>query len=227
VLPSDLRKHIQTVLRLVPGEHFELFDGTGAVAKVELQADAQVAILEVVRHPLPACHLSLLQGLPKGERLDFILQKGTELGVNRFELISMERSIGQLKKERKDKKSERWEKIIQEAARQCHQYHLPQLQVSADFSASVAGVTADLKLILWEGSEQPLAAVLPKQVPARVALVVGPEGGISASEVKLAEECGFVPVSLGPRILRTETAGLAMVAVLQYLYGDLAAGRQV
>lgn len=224
-LSDDLRKHLQTVLRLQAGERIQLFNGTGQVATSILRDDSTIELQDVMHYPAPNCFLTLIQGLPKGDKLELILQKGTELGVNQFYLTTMERSVGRLKSARKVKRLERWQKIIQEAARQSQQYHLPQLKADALLPNVLSTVKADLKLLLWEESAKPLEAVLPQLPPQRIAVVVGPEGGISRDEVLQAEGEGYQPVSLGPRILRTETAGLAIMTILQYLYGDLALGQ--
>ncbi len=224
VLPEDLRRHLQSVLRLVAGDVIELFNDDAIVARAKLTADGSVSILETEEAPAPRCDLTLIQGMPKGEKLELVLQKGTELGVNHFYLTAMTRSVGQLKEDRKHKKVQRWTKILQEAARQCHQYHLPTLQVDQNIEQIACRVGSELKLVLWEESQTSLLSVLPASAPQSVAVVVGPEGGISKEEVSILEKSGYIAVSLGPRILRTETAGLAIMSVLQYLYGDLATG---
>lgn len=224
-LPDDIRKHVQTVLRLKSGEKFRMFNDVGLVATVLLQGDGQVEVLQVEQAPPVFCHLTLIQGLPKGEKLEFILQKGTELGVNRFVLVPMDRSVGALKEERQEKKLQRWQKIIQEAARQCHQYRLPELVVCNDFCDAVKLVDADLRILLWEESDRPLNQILSDNAPGKASVIVGPEGGMTKAEAKIAQTQGYVSASLGPRILRTETAGLAMMSVLQYRYGDLAIGQ--
>ena len=225
-LPNELKRHLKTVLRLQPGDRFQLFNGTGQVATSILKEGAEVELQDVVDYPPPLCPLTLIQGLPKGDKLELILQKGTELGVNEFYLTTMERSVGLLKSNRKQKRLERWQKIIQEAARQSKQYHLPKLVTEKTLPKVLATVEADLKLILWEESSEPLEKVLPQFSPQRIAVVIGPEGGISQQEVDQAKAEGYQAVSLGPRILRTETAGLAIMAILQYLYGDLASGQR-
>lgn len=226
-LAVDLRRHLQTVLRLSPGDIIELFNDEGRVARAELTAEGCVVLLEVSQAAAATCDLTLIQGMPKGEKLELVLQKGTELGVNHFFLTVMERSVGQIKGDRKAKKVQRWTKILQEAARQCRQYHLPTLQVDQKLEEIAGLVQSELKLVLWEESQTPLASVLPASAPRSVAVVVGPEGGISKEEMTTLEKSGFVGVSLGPRILRTETAGLAIMSVLQFLYGDLATGQHV
>lgn len=224
-LPDELRRHLQTVLRLQPEDRIQLFNGAGQVATSVLKENSEVELLDVVNYPPPSCSLVLIQGLPKGDKLELILQKGTELGVNEFYLAPMERSVGLLKSQRKQQKLERWRKIVQEAARQSRQYHLPQLEISTSLTGALSTVEADLKLLLWEESAKPLEEVLPQVLPQRIAVVVGPEGGISQQEADQARIEGYQAVSLGPRILRTETAGLAIMTILQYLYGDLASGQ--
>ncbi len=224
-LPNELKKHLQTVLRLQPGDKIQLFNGVGQVATTILRENSEVELQNVVKFPVPLCSLVLIQGIAKGDKLELVLQKGTELGVNEFHLTTMERSIGLLKSNRKQKRLERWQKIIQEAARQSRQYYLPQLVVDTSLSETLSTVEADLKLLLWEDSAIPLTEVLPKISPQRIAVVVGPEGGISPQEVDQAMAKGYQAVSLGPRVLRTETAGLAIMTILQYLYGDLASGQ--
>lgn len=224
-LPNELKRHLQTVLRLQPGDIIQLFNGTGQVATSVMRGSSEVELQDVVDYPPPLCSLTLIQGLPKGDKLELILQKGTELGINKFYLTTMARSVGILKADRKQKRLERWQKIIQEAARQSRQYHLPQLMVDTSLTKVLSTVEADLKLLLWEESAEPLANVLPRLAPQRIAVMVGPEGGISQQEADQARAEGYQAVSLGPRILRTETAGLAIMAILQYLYGDLASGQ--
>ena len=220
-LPAETLRHLRTVLRLSAGAECELLDGVGQVARVLILEDFTAQVFSVRTVPEPKCHLSLIQGLPKGEKLELVLQKGTELGVNWFLPTPMGRSVGRLKSERAQKRRARWEKIVQEAARQCGQPYLPKVQIEQSLDSAIAAVDADLKLLLWEESAQPLDQILPAESPQRVAVIVGPEGGITAEEAQKAEKAGYRAVSLGPRILRTETAGLAIMTILQYHYGDL------
>lgn len=225
-LPDQLQKHILKVLRLEPGTEFQLFNGRGLIADAVLQKNGSARIFHLTQQPEPLCHLTLIQGLPKRDKLELILQKGTELGVNHFVLVGMERSVGQVKSERREKRIERWQKITEEAARQSHQYYLPQVTIKESLAAALNDVQADRKIVLWEDSRNPLEGALPQSHPRRIAVVVGPEGGLSSQEVKLAGAKGYNVASLGPRILRTETAGLAIMSILQYLYGDLTSGQK-
>jgi len=224
-LPDDVLKHLRTVLRLETGAQCLLCDGAGLVARAEILNDYRARIQSVDSLPAADCHLTLLQGLPKGEKLELVLQKGTELGVNRFLPTPMARSVGRLKAERAGKRLQRWQKIVLEAARQSGQPYLPQVLPQQSFSQALSAVEADLQLLLWEESDRPLSQILPAAAPRSIIVAVGPEGGVTPEEVETAAQAGYLPVSLGPRILRTETAGLAIMAILQYHYGDLTKGR--
>lgn len=221
-LPAELQHHLCTVLRLPDGEDIQLFDGSGHFVRARLQGHCAAQILEFHQALAPQLSLSLIQGIAKGEKLELVLQKGTELGVGQFVLTQMERSVGRIKADRQDKRLQRWQKIVQEAARQCGQPWLPQLEVRSSLAAALSANEAEVKLMLWEESAQPLAELLPEQPPQSISVIVGPEGGISGREAEIARSAGYQPVRLGPRILRTETAGLAIMSILQYLYGDLA-----
>lgn len=229
IISGDLFRHIATVLRLKEGETMLLADGCGyeALASIEkIDRDGATVRLEQRRpasideSPLP---ITLCQGLPKGEKMDLILQKATELGVSRIVPFNGERSVARLDGERLDKRIPRWERIVQEAARQSLSATIPAVGFHADLATLLRLEGGDLKLLLWEGEKEqrlrPLAATMAR--PASVSVIIGPEGGLSAREAALAVSAGYLPVTLGGRILRTETAGLAVVAILQYLWGDL------
>ena len=227
-LTPEIVKHVRSVLRLAVGTEIELLDGCGAIARCRLETltakEGRASILDIRHLPPPPLQIELIQGTAKGEKLDLILQKGTELGASRFILSSMARSVGKLKEERLPARIERWQRILQEAARQCGQPHLPVVETAQSLDEALTTCRGELKLMLWEEETQPLPAMLPADAPATISLLVGPEGGLTPEEVKSARSAGFIGVRLGPRILRTETAGLAIISILQYLYGDLAFG---
>jgi 16S rRNA (uracil1498-N3)-methyltransferase len=125
---------------------------------------------------------------------------------------------------RADKKKLRWQRIVAEAARQSKRAVLPICDSPITLETALKGCHEELKLMLWEEESLPLADRLPEKTPVNAAILVGPEGGFSQEEADLARASGFLPVSLGPRILRTETAGFAVTAVLEYLYGDFGVG---
>lgn len=227
-LAAEALKHIRNVLRLTVGTEIELLDGRGAIARCRLEnlttKEGTATVLDVRQVEPPALSIELIQGTTKGDKLDLILQKGTELGASRFLVSTMERSVGRLKADRRPAKIERWQKIVQEAARQCGQAHLPEIDTANSLADAVEASAGELKLMLWEEETQPLPEILPETPPATISILVGPEGGLSKTEAMKAKAAGFKSVRLGPRILRTETAGLAIISVLQYLYGDLASG---
>lgn len=223
-LPSDLASHIGAVLRLTAGEEIILLDGNGQHYRCIIdrldKRSGEGHIIDQWQETEQTIPVELLQGVPKGDKMDLILQKGTELGIRRFSPVWSERSIPSPDTGRNNKKQLRWQRIVSEAARQSRRPILPQCELPRRLEAALIDCRAELKLMLWEEGSRPLKSVLPQYPPQDVAILVGPEGGFSAREADLAQSFGFIPVHLGPRILRTESAGFAVSAVLQYLYGD-------
>lgn len=210
--------HHLSVLRLRVGDEVLLLDGCGHLARGVLQqvsrSTAQAEVLERWEEKEALLPLRLIQGLPRGEKFEWLLEKGVELGISTFTPVSTERS------QARGEKSSRWQRIIQEATRQSRRPLLPALEALQPLPQALAQTTETLRLMLWEEGSLPLNVALPQEAPASCALLVGPEGGFSAAEAQAAEDAGFIPVSLGKRILRTETAGMALAAVLQNRYGD-------
>jgi 16S rRNA (uracil1498-N3)-methyltransferase len=229
VIGGQLCRHIATVLRLKSGDRIRLADGAGheALATITLVTaeGIHVELEPLVMTPgsTPRPLVTLYQGLPKGEKLDLILQKCTELGVARIVPFMATRSVTRLEGEKREKRLARWEKIALEAARQSGRETVPQIAFGADLKEALARDDSDLRLLLWEDErEQGLRQLLDgAPLPESIGIIIGPEGGLTAAEAALAREAGYQPVTLGRRILRTETAGLAVVAILQYLFGDL------
>jgi len=167
--------------------------------------------------------IEVYQALPEKERFELILQKLTEIGVRRIAPCTTQRSITVAERDAGQKKSHRWPEVVLRAARQCRRGMVPELLPVLDWDATLYQAQhADLKLILYEG-EAPwsLREVLAGETPQRIALLVGPEGGFAAEEVEQARSLGFLPVSIGPRIFRTETAAIVGAALLQFAAGDL------
>ena len=218
VVISDEAFHHLSVLRLRAGDEILLLDGAGRLGRGVLRqvsrSAAQAEVLERWEEKEELLPLRLLQGLPKGEKFEWLLEKGVELGISAFTPVSSE--LSQMRGE----KFTRWQRIIQEAARQSRRPLLPALEEFQPLAQALAQTTEALRLMLWEEGNTPLNAALPPEAPASCALLVGPEGGFSAVEAQAAVAAGFIPVSLGKRILRTETAGMAVAAVLQNRYGD-------
>lgn len=224
-LTGEIAHHLATVLRLAVGEEILLLDGEGSICRCRLESlgrrGGTARVLERRRERETAFPVHLLQGLPKGDKMDLVLQKGTELGVSIFTPVLAGRSVPALDGERVGRRLERWERIVREAAGQCRRICLPRLCSPLPMAEALAACREELRLVLWEEESRPLAEVLPTAPPRDVAILVGPEGGFAAAEVEAARRAGFLPVRVGPRILRCETAGFAVAAVLQYLYGDL------
>lgn len=226
-LSPEISHHIVTVLRLCCGDVFVLCDGAGLCCRVVLEEPmpkhAQVRVLEWSSEAETAVSIELLQGIPKGERFDLVLQKNTELGVSTFVPVYTRRCQGRIIAAKVDKKRQRWSKIVQEAARQSGRSWIPRVEKPQELEAALKNCNASLRLVLWEEAQVELSASLPEHLDSKdatIALLIGPEGGLERAEVEQAQKYGFVPVRFGPRILRTETAGFGVVAVLQYLYGD-------
>jgi len=228
-LSEEIAHHLATVLRLSAGEEILLLDGEGTVCRCRLETLSRRAavarVLERRQQAEGTLPVRLLQGLPKGEKMDLVLQKGTELGLAAFTPVLAARSVPAPSGERGEKLRRRWERIVREAAQQSRRVVLPRLDAVLPLDEALRLSREELRLLLWEEESRPLAEVLPAAAPRDVAVLVGPEGGFGAEEVAAARAAGFVPVGLGPRILRSETAGPAIAAVLQYLYGDLGSGR--
>jgi 16S rRNA (uracil1498-N3)-methyltransferase len=229
VIRGELCNHIATVLRLKTGDAILLADGRGVEARARIAAVEKDGISVEIEPPgmdVPAggdfC-ITLYQGLPKGEKLDLILQKCTELGISRIVPFNAERSVARLADERLAKRVQRWERIAMEASRQSGRSRIPAIGFAPDLRTALERDNSTLRLLLWEGEEeQGLRSVLERSgKPASVSIIIGPEGGLSKGEAAAAAAAGFTPVNLGRRILRTETAGLAVTAILQYLWGDL------
>ena len=228
-IKGDLSRHVSTVLRLKAGDQLLLADGCGHEAVAVIQAagkDGVTVDLEpfyAASADEGALQITLCQGLPKGEKMDLILQKATELGVSRIVPFNAELSVARLEGERLGKRVSRWERIVQEASRQSMRSNVPSVGFHGDMQELLLAEEGGLKLLLWEGEKEHGLRHLAGRVekPSSVSIIIGPEGGLTQGEAAKAEKAGYIPVTLGKRILRTETAGLAVVSILQYLWGDL------
>ena len=228
-ISGELFRHLVTVLRMKNGDRLTLVDGTGEehIGVITTVRDGEVEVrIDETRTVSPAGAypaITLLQGVPKGERMELILQKGTELGAAGFVPFLSSRTIPRLSGDRAADRIRRWERIVMEAARQSRRPDIPEVGALVTLAEALAAARQEVRLLLWEGErERGLTEFLDSTLyPASVAILVGPEGGLSREEAKEAMAAGFVPVTLGPRILRTETAGLAVLSILQYVWGDV------
>jgi 16S rRNA (uracil1498-N3)-methyltransferase len=207
-----------------PGNAVAVFDGSGLEFSAVLESDdsgSLAARIVDTRRPdtEPSTRLTIIQGIPKGDKLELILQKCTELGAAEFLITSTERSVPKIPQDRVHPKLERWRTIVREAAEQSGRVRLPVVDGMHSLSEALGRVRGrGAILIAWEqkrGAE--LLSVLHRLTGVTdVALMIGPEGGLTPAEVKAAIEAGGEPISLGPRILRTETAAIAASTMLIY-----------
>jgi 16S rRNA (uracil1498-N3)-methyltransferase len=169
-----------------------------------------------------SAEIILLQALPEKERMELIIQKATELGVSAIVPFKSERSISLEERDAKQKKSHKWQEIVIKAAQQSRRAKVPHVESYRSFREALEVCREEgLKVILWEKEGEPLKKILRQYLPKKVYVMVGPEGGFTEEEVKSAKDWGFIPVKLGQRILRTETAAITLVGILQYELGDL------
>ncbi len=223
LLPADAAHHFAVVLRGRVGQALVLFDGTGVEAQAVVtqiekkQVTVTIDSVAVVERESPlAIHLAI--GVSRGERMDFVLQKSTELGVSAITPLLCERTEVRLSAERWQKKSEQWQKIVIAACEQSGRARLPQLHAPMSLEDCLVQDVSEQRFVLHHRSDVSLKKI--EAVPRSVLLVVGPEGGLSASEIAVAQHAGCSNLTLGPRVLRTETAPLAAISVLQYRWGD-------
>lgn len=223
------RRHLVNVLRQGIGDEITVLNGRGQeylakIIRIDPESVTAELLEETSRAAEPTVWLNLVQSLPKLDKFEWIIQKNTELGVSRFQPAITERSMAKIKEDLKERKEERWRKIIQEAAEQSGRKIVPELAPVNSWDEILKGLGGGLTLIPWEGErKRSLKDVLAglTSVPERITIIIGPEGGFSQKEVEEAIEKGAVPVTLGPRILRTETAGLVVATAIFYHFGDL------
>lgn len=228
-LPADIAHQLRNVLRMSPGDRIIVLDNSGWEYEVELaELSPQAASGAIVSRSLsdtePRTKITLYQSFLKGQRFEFVLQKGTELGIVEFvPVISARCVVSSL--DAAARKAGRWEKIIREAAEQSRRGRFPDLAPALFFREACLRATraGQLALIPWEGEARTsLREALDRaRRPFSVSLFVGPEGGFDESEIAVARQAGVVPVHLGPRILRAETAGLVAASAILFAYGDL------
>lgn len=229
VIHGYLHRHMVKVLRLKPGASVLLTDGEGGEYYGAIQSiDAMSLQILIEKKSLAAAHdpgprITLYQGLPKGDKLEYVLQKCTELGAAEIVPFTAARSVVKLRAERGADRVARWQKIVTEAARQSQQATVPRISLADSLADVVQQSHHSVKLLLWEEEQATrLKETLARQsIPESIAVLVGPEGGITPEEAATAVSAGFIPVSLGKRILRTETAGIVIVSILQFYWGDI------
>ncbi|MCR6544941.1 16S rRNA (uracil(1498)-N(3))-methyltransferase [Dehalobacterium formicoaceticum] len=230
---SDVH-HINRVLRLNPGDRMIVTDGAGTEYLAEIISSSpqsvEAKILERVSSSQePPVDVFLLQGIPKGEKMELIIQKCTEIGIKKLIPVQMKRTIVKLSSEKEEKRRERWQRVAAEAAKQSQRSVVPPILPISDLVAALRQLPPETTLIMpWEEERQSGLKDYFRsypQITGPFALLIGPEGGISSEEAELAMEWGAHKVSLGPRILRTETAGFVALSIILYELGDLGGKR--
>ncbi|MCP5152471.1 MAG: 16S rRNA (uracil(1498)-N(3))-methyltransferase [Ectothiorhodospiraceae bacterium] len=226
-LPEASARHVRTVLRLRDGDPLVVFDGSGPEFEARLEHGPRKAMLARIGDPLAprTCEspltLHLAQGISRGPRMDYTVQKATELGVHRITPLVTERSVVRLEAERAERRTDHWQALASGACEQSGRVRVPVVEAPVGFGAWLdAGVPGTGVLL------DPAAELGPRDLPAPqgvLTLLVGPEGGLAPAERTAALERGFTGIRLGPRVLRTETAAVTALAALQLLWGDLGA----
>ena len=223
-LSPEAGQHVAVVLRMQPGDPLTLFNGENSEFEAIIDKVKKKQVLvslgaekKISRESPLSIHLA--QAISKGERMEWVMQKATELGVTSITPLITDRSVVKLDKERMAKKVHQWQSIVIAACEQSGRNRVPTVHYPIDLERFVQSVQADLKLIVHPAGNKtwrdyPL-------VQSEMAMLIGPEGGFSEEEVHFACEQGFLPLSLGPRILRTETAAISALTVLQAVCGDL------
>ena len=222
--------HIKNVLRLKLGDRIKLFDGTGfeyeGVIKNMSAAQVDVEIRSKVRTTLRSgTQIMVAQAFLKEKKMDDLVRKLCELGVAKWIPFFSRRSIARPDASRLAARSRRWHRIAAEALKQCRRIDLPEIAAASSFEEVLDfSKTSDLNIVFWEKEPAPLSGGIElkeKHSIRKILLMLGPEGGFTQKEIEMAENSGFVVAGLGPRILRAETATLAAVTLVQYLFGDM------
>jgi 16S rRNA (uracil1498-N3)-methyltransferase len=222
-LEAGPSQHLARVLRMGPGDALCLFDGSGLdfMATIVAADKRQVTVALAAGEPgLPESPLRIHLGIgvSRGERMDWVVQKATELGVAAITPLSTERTEVRLRGERELRKLQHWQQIAVSACEQSGRSKLPKVHAVTPLAAWLERCDDEQRFVLHHRA-QPLAS--PAATPTSVSLLVGPEGGLSETEVTAAEAAGFASLALGPRVMRTETAPLAALAILQARWGDM------
>lgn len=223
-LPPERYNYLKNVLRLRDGSSLTVFDGRDRQAEARLQLEKRRGLVEILSVETHGCESSLqthlLQAMAKGERMDWVIQKAVELGVTRITPITTERSVVELAGDRAEKRQTRFREIAVNACEQCGRNRLPLIDPIQPLTTALNAVVSDLRWVLHpvQRDAQPASATTAETA----ALLIGPEGGFTDDELAIAQDHGFDKVQLGPRILRTETAAIVGLSLLQGLFGDLA-----
>ncbi|MBP6095909.1 MAG: 16S rRNA (uracil(1498)-N(3))-methyltransferase [Methyloversatilis sp.] len=221
-LPPAVAHHVERVLRLVEGDRLILFDGSGVEVEAVLEGGGRNlrAVLGERSAPLreSPLQITLMQCLAASDKMDWIVQKAVELGAVRVQPVASRRAVVKLSGDRAQRRVEHWQQIAVAACEQCGRNRVPDVLPLQTFAQALAHAGGQRLMLHPEGGALLKASGL--QVDAPISLLIGPEGGFDAEELAAARDAGFAAVTLGPRVLRTETAGIAVIAALNVLMGD-------
>ena len=230
-LPADEAEHLTRVLRLKAGEVVVVFDGRGGefLARVESIAQDAVSVRPIERRPTvpePAVALTLGQAILKSDKMDRVVRDAVMLGVSAVQPLVSARAQVSRAALRDRGRTARWQRIVVASVKQCGRAVVPPVREPVGLARLLAGDTSDLRLVLVEpgseaGSESGMNLVKARPRPAAATVLIGPEGGWTPDEVQAARQAGFLPVTLGGRTLRADAAGVAAIAILQFVWGDL------
>jgi 16S rRNA (uracil1498-N3)-methyltransferase len=227
-LTQEQARYLGTVLRLKPGEEIEVFDGKGARFRAWLEDEPELDAAALrIAEPLPelsarAVDVVLVQALAKGEKMELVVQKATELGASRIVPLASERAVVRLDRERGGSRAARWRRVAEEAARQCGRADVPRIDEWCGWDGVFALLRDEpLRRGILLDPDEPLRLGQAARGARRVLLAVGPEGGFSPEERARAQAGGLLAAGLGPLVLRTETAGLAALSVVLHVSGEL------
>jgi 16S rRNA (uracil1498-N3)-methyltransferase len=225
---GDEVRHIRKVLRLKRGDEVIVFDGSAREYEGTIIEEDSTSVDIMIQNTLSSesespLEITLAQSLLKGEKMDYLIQKATELGVKQIIPFSSSRTVPHLEESRRLRRYHRWKRIAIEASKQCGRGIVPKIDPLQDFLEMVQAVSPDsLHLILWEKEGVRLKEILMGlKEKQKIFFVIGPEGGFTQEEIEKAQREGFIPVNLGRRILRSETSSLCLLSILQYECGDI------
>jgi len=221
---SDAFQHLIKVLRLNVGDSIVLFNGDGqnyeaSIVSVEKKSAHFIATRSQANESESPVKIHLAQVISRGDRMDFVLQKSVELGVTEITPLFSERCGVKLNGDRLEKKQLQWQKIVRSACEQCGRSVVPEVKPAQQITDFIDHPFSGLRLTLDPTATQPLSSF--QSADKGIQLLIGPEGGFTDDEVNAAEQQGFKPMRLGPRVLRTETAALSALTAVQYQFGDL------
>lgn len=224
-------KHLRQVLRLKAGDSINVFDGNGIEYEADILSVEKSRAIAKIKATFqndtePKIRVTLFQGMPKGEKMDFIIQKGVELGVHRIIPVITNRTVVKLNKKDGERKAERWSRISREAAKQCRRAYVPEVTEPISFDeALIKAGSFGAALVLYENEEKKCLKETLKCYNINkikdIALFVGPEGGFTYQEMENCRNLGYSIVGLGKRILRAETASISVLSIIMYEMGEM------